>query len=277
MPRPETPFRIKALNIYPVKSCAGIASETVSVSARGLLYDRSFMIVDKEGIFLTQRKLPRMSLIQVDIDELDSKTKLKLSAPDKESILIDISSETPDIAPIEVTVWRDKCLAYDSGEEASAWLSEFLQRDCRLVKMADIENRPVHATNGIIEKSTVGFADAFPFLVISDASLAALNEKLPEPMSMNRFRPSIVISGCEPFSEDSWKTISIKDIVLDLIEPCARCTITTIEQETARRGQEPLKTLSTFRQKDNQILFGMYACHRNPGILNLGDPVLVLK
>lgn len=124
----------------------------------------------------------------------------------------------------------------------------------------------------------VGFADAYPLLLISEASLADLNQRLPAPLPMNRFRPNLVVSGCEPYAEDSWRQIRINQILFDVAKPCERCIITTTNQTTAtREGSEPLKTLATYRKVRGGVIFGQNLIHHSPGTLQVGNSIEVLS
>lgn len=263
---------VTAINLFPVKSLGGIALSQAQIDQRGLLLDRAFMVVEPDGSFLTQRDIPEMALVEVEVLSFETGS-IALSAPGMEPITIGGSEgETPATS---VTVWGDACKAIDQGDEAGAWLGTFLGRDCRLVRMADSHRRPVRHEGE--ERNIIGFQDGYPLLIISEASLRDLNKRLPEPVLMNRFRPNIVIEGCRPFQEDSLKSIRIGSIRFDLLEPCARCTVTTIDQATAGRGKEPLRTLSSYRRKDNKVLFGMNAVHRDTGVVKVGDLVEIMQ
>lgn len=262
-------IKVSELHCYPVKSCAGISLPEAEITARGIKHDREWMIVGLDGIFLTQRELPRMSLIRPSLAE---NGLLSLDAPDMPRIIFIRTADTP----LRVKVWSSICKAEDLGEEAAEWLQKFLGVPCRLVRMATNFKRRVDGRYARDKSSVVGFADGFPELLISQASLDDLNTRLDDSLLMNRFRPNVVVSGTEPFSEDSWRTISIGALTFDVVKPCARCTITTVEQETAARGVEPLKTLATYRKDHGRILFGQNLIHREPGTIKVGDEVRVI-
>lgn len=263
---------VSALYIYPVKSCAGTPLDAAQVQARGFANDRRWLVVDAEWNFLTQREIARMALIHPTVDE----HCLRLSAPHVPGF------ELPVDQPgrrVEVSIWKDSGVgAVDQGEAAAGWLSDFLGRDVRLVRFADDYVRQVDQKYAPRESDQVGFADGYPFLVISEESLADLNSRLDEPLPMNRFRPNIVVNGAGvSFPEDGWKTIRAGEITLDLVKPCARCAITTTDQATGRRGKEPLRTLAMYRQgAKGAPLFGQNAIHRGAGTLRVGDTVEVL-
>jgi uncharacterized protein YcbX len=261
-----TEFKLTGIYIYPIKSAAGIALETAQVQARGFQYDRQWMVVDEAGKFMTQRQFPRMALIRVR----QSTEQLIIEAPAQEPLSIPLNLNSDD--RISVEVWGDICDAIPLGETVEQWFSEFLEMPCQLVYLPDNSLRPVnsrYATNN----EQVSFADAFPFLLISEASLQDLNQRLDEPVPMNRFRPNLVISGCEAFAEDHWRSIRIGAIPFRVAKPCDRCVITTVDQNSGIRGKEPLQTLAQYRRWDGKIWFGQNLIQEQLGILKVGDYV----
>lgn len=170
-----------------------------------------------------------------------------------------------------VEVWGDRCLAWSMGNDARIWFSTMLGTPCELVYMPDESDRPTdHGAFG--RENQVSFADSYPFLLISEASLADLNQRLDTPIPMNRFRPNLVVSGCDAFSEDHWTEIRIGNVPFQVAKSCSRCTIPTVDQATGKRSPEPLKTLATYRHWDGQIWFGQNLIHHTLGTLNVGDP-----
>ncbi|MEP6942892.1 MAG: MOSC N-terminal beta barrel domain-containing protein [Betaproteobacteria bacterium] len=245
---------LTALSIYPVKSCRGIALDASRLTMRGLEHDREWMLVDLDGRFLTQRQLPRMAQIVPKL----SISALQLSAPGMPAFSIPLES---DAERMTVTVWRDILGALDQGDEAATKLSRWLGSDVRLVRFDPEERRycnPQYAGN---DGAHHAFADGYPVLVISVASLADLNGRLDDPLPMNRFRPNMVIDGVDAFDEDHFTEIGIGDITLRLVKPCVRCRITTTDQVTAEVGIEPLPTLASYRRDDalEGVTFGMNA------------------
>jgi uncharacterized protein YcbX len=176
----------------------------------------------------------------------------------------------------EVLVWRDRCAAVDQGDEVAEWLSRFLRRPCRLVRMAEDHVRRVDPVYAVSEADQVGFADGYPFLIISEESLADLNARLAQPLLMNRFRPNIVVRGGAAYAEDGWCRVRIGGIEFSLVKACARCAITTTDQATAQVGREPLATLATYRRVERGVLFGQNAIHAATGAIRVGDPLEVL-
>ena len=264
-----TKITVSSLSLYPIKSCREVIQNSARVESFGLKNDRRWMVVDENGVMLTQRKISKMCLIQPEI----TKTGLILRTSAMESLHIEIPSEN---IKSNVKVWADQCQAYDAGDEAATWLSEFLATTCRLVYFPDDEFRQVDL-NYANDGDKTAFSDGFPFLLISQGSLDDLNQRLPSPISMNRFRPNIVITGCDPFAEDSWKKIRIGDITFRIVKPCSRCVIPSINIDTAEREEEPIKTLLSFRKRDNKIFFGQNVIADNTGTIEVGMSVEVLE
>lgn len=259
---------LTALYRYPVKSLRGAACTALDVDERGLRYDRHWMVVDRHGRFLTQRQCARMALIETRVD---GKGVLHLQAAGVP--VIRIAPGTGARRPVQV--WQDRLEAVDAGDAAADWLSGLLAIHCRLVHFDREQVRPVDpAYAGPADE--VGFADGFPFLLISQGSLDALNARLARPVPMLRFRPNLVIGGCPAHAEDHWRRVRIGDLTLRVVKPCARCIVPTIDPDTAQRGREPLHTLSTYRRHDNRIYFGQNLVHDRPGRLEVGMPVDVL-
>jgi len=263
-------FSVSSLHVYPIKSCRGLDLKSVRLDALGPLYDRRFMLVDEDGRFLTQRELPRMALIEPRLGP----TSLQVGAPGMPMLKVAMPSR--DAPRIEVQVWRDRGEVADAGGHAAAWFSEFLARPCRLAHMPDDGGRPVDPSYARAP-ARVGFADGFPLLLLTEASLDDLNGRMPQRLPMNRFRPNLVVSGTEPYAEDTWKRIRVGEVVLDIVKPCSRCTITTVDQVRGLAGKEPLATLATYRQRDNGVFFGQNCIHQGPGSIRIGDGVEVLE
>lgn len=259
------------LYFYPVKSCKGIQTHMIQVTKKGPAMDRRWMIVNKEGHFITQRNYPSLALIETEIED----SILTMQIPGYCKITVPVSLKGPKCL---VKVWRDTCEAIDQGDAIAEQLSQFLGFDCRLVFMPDFTFRQVDQIYSTNPQDDIGFADGFPFLLISSASLEDLNSRLDHsPLLMNRFRPNLVISHCEPYEEDAWKLIRIGQIVFHVAKPCSRCVVTTINQESGEKGLEPLQTLATYRKKEKGIMFGQNLIHQNEGTLFVGDTLEVLE
>jgi uncharacterized protein len=256
--------------IYPVKSLGGIRLTKANAEEKGLQFDRRWMIVDENNVFITQRVFQKMALIDVELHADGLKIFSRLSPND--FVMVPYSPIT--CTPVTVTVWDDITEAVTVSDEADAWLSRQLDMKLRLVMMPDATQRkadPRYAQNN----ENVSFADAFPYLIISQASLDDLNSRLREPVTMRRFRPNFVITSTEPFAEDQWKHISIGNLHFEVVKPCARCVLTTIDPITSEKGPEPLKTLSAYRRVGNKVLFGQNVVVKDPGEIREGDALIV--
>jgi uncharacterized protein YcbX len=264
---------LSALHLYPVKSLRGISVTRAAVDDFGLVGDRRFLVVDDQNKFLTQRTVPRMALIAT---ELGADT-LVLRNPDHGSAAVGLREPG---SPLTVQVWRDTVEAMDCGVEIAVWLSDFLRQPCRLVRIGHRYHRPVKPAKAR-PGDVVSFADAYPLLVISEASLADLNDRLiargEEPVSMDRFRPNLVIRDCPAYAEDAWTRFRIGPVTFRAGGPCARCIVTTTDQQTAARGKEPLRTLATYRRDPadpTDVNFGQNLIHETKsGYLEVGAKV----
>lgn len=263
---------VAALHVHPIKSCRGHAVDEAALDRFGLAGDRRFLIVDERGQFLTQRTRPKLALIE----PLVRADTLALNAPGVSSLRI-AAAPPPGSPSIQVVVWRDTVAAVDLGPEAADWLSDYLESPVRLVAMPPEFSRPIRKPTAYPGDETA-FADAFPLLVLSEASLADLNDRLDEPLPMDRFRPNLVVRDCPAFAEDSWRRIRIGDVVLRAAGPCARCVVTTTDQRTLERGKEPLRTLAQYRRSaDGDVDFGQNYIHESKsGVLRVGMSVEML-
>jgi len=234
--------KVTGLYVYPIKSCAGTALDHAVVSLTGLEHDRRWMWVDERLRFITQREQPRLALLKPSLLE----DGLQLDAPTMSTFRL---KSVEQVAAVEVTVWRDQCNAFDEGDEVAEWGSNFLQKPVRLVRFDDSRPRPSSREwTGEIEALN-HFADGFPILVISQASLDDLNSRLPVPLPMNRFRPNIVIDGLPAYGEDSVYEFASDELRLRVVKPCTRCKITTTDQATGvSMGTEPVATLMKYRR-----------------------------
>ncbi|SFD22425.1 hypothetical protein SAMN05518672_1011127 [Chitinophaga sp. CF118] len=261
---------VSELYIYPVKSLGGIALPAASLTDRGFEYDRRWMLIDENNRFLSQREVPAMACLEVSLHK-DGLLIINIS---KSDFFYRIPFQPFHTETIRVTVWNDSCIAQCVSAEADAWFSEQLDISCRLVYMPDSSLRQVdefYAHN----KEITSFSDGYPLLIIGQASLDDLNSRLSSPLLMDRFRPNIVFTGGIPFQEDDMKQFSIGDIQFFGVKPCARCTITTIDQQSGIKGKEPLKTLSTYRAKNNKIYFGQNLLFQGAGTIRIGDTITI--
>jgi len=270
-------MRVTGLFIYPVKSLRGLAVSAAAIDDLGFVGDRRFLVADETGKFLTQRTHPRMALIATALDA----THLTLSADGAGAIRIALATD-PGAPRRAVSVWKSEGLqAEDCGEEPAAWLSAHLAQPVRLVRIGPDFLRPVKPSKAR-PGDVVSFADAYPFLVIAQASLDHLNDRLAEkgeePVPMNRFRPNLVIDGCAAHAEDTWPRLGINGVVFRAGGPCARCIMTTTDQFSGVRGKEPLRTLATYRRdatEPSDVNFGQNLIHETKrGTVRLGDEVI---
>ena len=259
----ELDVRVQSLHVYPIKSCAGLDVRDALLIETGFEFDRSWMLVDAAGDFLSQRELPRMALIRPTLRLSD----LVLRAPGM--LALHIALDTVE-APTAVRLWEQPVRAYDMGALAARWFSDFLGREVRLVRF-DPEQRRLSERRwtGALEAENA-FQDGFPLLVISTASLAELNRRLVSgaeaPVTMARFRPNLVLEGLEAHGEDGLDEIAFPTddgpIRLRLVKPCARCPIPDVDPATGISGHAVNDTLAGYRadpRRDGKITFGMNA------------------
>ena len=261
---------LSSITIYPIKSCGGIELTTAEIDERGLRYDRRWMVVNKDGVFMTQRDFPLMTLIAVEL----LSDALRIHAPNMPPLLVPLMLSNAEHTAVHIR--SDTVNAVTVGIEAEVWFSEFLGTPSKLVAMTDASLRRVD-TRYARRGESVSFADGFPLLLISQASLDDLNVRLETPVPMRRFRPNLVVDGCAPFAEDKWKVIAIGDVRFRVVKPCARCVITTVDMQTGEAGVEPLRTLATFRTIGNKVMFGQYLLHQGNGTVRVGDEVTILQ
>lgn len=236
--------------IYPIKSLAGIRLQKANVKQKGLEYDRRFMLVDEAGRFLTQREHPQMALFNTS---LATNLLTIESGISKQSITI--SLEPTDGNALTAKIWDDLVETIEVSKEASSWFSKELNFTCKLVFFPEANRRdvdPRYASNA----EQTSLADAYPFLIIGQSTLNDLNKRLDMPVPMKRFRPNFVFTGGNPFEEDDWKNFRIGNNRFAAVKLCARCVLITVDPETGIKGKEPLATLTTYRKRENKILFG---------------------
>jgi len=270
-------IKISELNIYPVKSLAGLSLQSSDLDSMGLKYDRRWMLVTPDGLFLSQRKISQMALINTALDS----GKLTLSMKGKEDHLVPEVNAASEM--MSVRIWNDYLEVQKVGLETDVWLSNALGIDCHLVYIADEVIRQCDLDFSE-EGNRTGFSDGFPILLISEASLDdlnnRLNDKAEKSVEMRRFRPNIVVSGCDAFAEDQWQNFQItgveKSLAMCGVKLCSRCILTTVDPDKGERsGAEPLATLKSYRQVGNKVNFGMNVIHQQHGVLRVGDSVVI--
>jgi uncharacterized protein len=264
---------ISQLYIYPIKSLGGITVNSAVVTDRGLKNDRRYMLVDTNGLFLTQREHPAMALLRtaIEANELivwhkdNIAEKLRLPLVHEASVLT-----------ATVKVWDDYCEGQYISDEADKWFSDKLDSPCRLLYMPESTKRkvdPVYALNNDI----TSFSDGYPVLLVGQSSLDDLNNRMEEELPMDRFRPNIVMAGGQSFEEDTMEQFRINEINFYGVKPCARCVVTTTNQQTGVTGKEPLKTLAKYRMANNKVFFGQNVLCGGKGVINVGDKINVIR
>ena len=252
--------------IYPVKSLGGIQLHSAKVLPKGLEHDRRWMLIDGGNQFMTQRTFPAMALFRL----LYESGKFSIRHGNQ-VIGLPLSHGNTRIT---ATIWDDTVDVYEVSPAHSEWFSEILGMDCRLVSFPEENARPVDPRYSIHHEQ-VSLADAYPLLIIGQSSLDNLNQRLREPLPMNRFRPNLVFKGGEPYEEDSWKEFRVGLNRFAAVKPCARCVVTTVDQETAIKGKEPLATLSSYRRKDNNVYFGQNLLPLDHFEISTGDQIVL--
>ncbi len=263
-------MQVKDIYIYPVKSLGGVRVSSAEVREKGFALDRRWMLVDEKGMFMTQRKIHHMALLQVVLEPQG----LKVFHKQDKDMSITVPFDVDHFKKGRVQIWDDEVNAYSFGKEINQWFSDALGQKCMLVHMKETTDRKVeHQYRNHNEQ--VSFADAMPFLLIGQASLEDLNSRLTNPIGMERFRPNFVIEGGQPFEEDGWKALRIGNIRFRVTKPCARCVMTTVDQDSGKRGKEPLATLASFRNVGGKVLFGQNMVAYGRGVVKVGDPLLI--
>ncbi len=248
-------MHISEITIYPIKSLKGISVETATVEERGLRHDRRWMLTDADGMFMTQREFPRMATMSVWFEDGDG---LGVAADAFGDVFVPFVPDSDKRQ--QVTIWSSICEGHVYGAALNEWFSDVLGTNCQLVYMPDDSRRNVSERFNKND-DVVSFADGYPLLVIGEASLEDLNERIVgtdrsvrTPLSMDRFRPNIVVTGCDAYAEDQWSNIRVGDAVFRATKPCERCVITTVDQATGEfDGKDPLKTLASYRMAKDVI------------------------
>ena len=266
---------LSELYIYPIKSLGGIALREALVERRGLQYDRRWMLVDAQGRFVSQREVPAMTQLGTAIEGGQLRIFVKKNPAD----YLDIPLEEGILFKTRVSIWSDKCTALEYPLFINEWFSDQLNFPVRLVSMPDTTRRQAdgrYAPKG----QYVSFADGFPFLIIGQASLDDLNQRLPDALPTNRFRPNLVFTGGKAYEEDNWTDFQVGHQAFRGVKPCGRCTIITTDQDSGAIGKEPLRTLAQYRSQGNKVLFGqnvIWMGGDNNARIAIGDKIVVGK
>ncbi len=262
-------LKVSELYVYPIKSLAGIKLDRAEVTDRGFKHDRRWMLIDENNRFISQREVAKMALLKVAIE--DDGLKITFN---ETSLKVPSIFENKDF--IKVTIWDDECSAQLVNEQSDQWFTNVLGIKCRLIYMPDESLRFTDARY-TPDGSVTSFSDAYPFLLLSQASLNDLNRRLDAALPMDRFRPNIVITGGEANQEDLMNELVINGIIFFGVKLCARCNIPTINQQTAKASKEPSKTMARYRLKNNKIYFGQNLITAGTGFVAVGDEVNVLS
>jgi len=263
-------MRVTGLYVYPLKAARGLSLEEAKLDGFGIEGDRRWCLVGDDGRVITQRDCPVLATLEVT----QSGGGLEVRAAGRSPLRVRRPQPDQEVRPVDV--WADRTEGLAAGAEADTWFEALVGRSCRLLFMPSTTHRQVSPAFGR-PGDLVSFADGYPLLLTSEASLAELNRRLDTDVPMDRFRPNLVVDGSEPFAEDQWAKIRVGDTSFRVVKPCARCVVTTTDQRTGIRNREPLRTLATFRRVDDKVLFGENLIHDGPGPVSRGDRVEVLE
>ena len=261
-------FNISELYIYPIKGLSGVKVNDALVTERGLKNDRRWMLVDEKKQFISQRTFPQLCLFKIILEPNSFRVTFN-------ELSIEIPFELLHGEIISVKIWNDTVEAIVANESINSYFSKHLQIKCSLIYMPDTTHRLVDK-NFVDHDYSVNFSDGYPILIIGESSINLLNQKLKMPININRFRPNIVFTGGIAHIEDEWQNFMINDVKLKGVKPCARCTVTTINQENANISKEPLKSLATYRNFNNKINFGQNVIVLKEGKVKVGDKIKLL-
>ncbi|MFF0558847.1 MOSC domain-containing protein [Streptomyces sp. NPDC004266] len=271
---------LRSVHIHPVKAMRALPRTEAEVQPWGLARDRRWAVVDAANKVVTQRRHPRMALATA---EPLPGGGVSLSAPGRPTLTVEVPQPPPATATVTMEIFDKFVEAVPADPAAAAWLSEYLESDVRLVHMDAPEHRRPVDPDYALPGETVSFADGYPLLVATTASLDALNSLIAQgdhadegPLPMNRFRPNLVIEGTAPWAEDGWKRLAVGEVTFRVARPCGRCVVTTTDQFTAERGKEPLRTLARHRTSDGRVIFGQNLVPEHTGTVRVGDPVKIL-
>ena len=269
-------MRLAEIHVYPLKGARGIALDRADVLAGGLRHDRRFLLLGADGRFLTQREIPRLALVTtLIVPHAGRGSSLAIGTPGTAPVEIPLAPDLADSPRRTVRIWSDDVEAIDIGGPVVERLSEHLGERCSLVFMPDDVVRRVEAPYGA-PGDRVGFADAYPVLLATSASLDDLNMRLAERVPMNRFRPNLVVDGGAAYQEEEHARVRVGGISFRMPKRCSRCQVTTVDQATAAVGKEPLRTLASYRTENNKVYFAQNLIPDREGTIAVGDEVSYL-
>ncbi len=258
---------VSQLFIYPVKSLGGFSVQQVQVLPKGFALDRRWMLIDEANRFLTQREYPAMSLFKTSPDAENGSFWVSFQG---QCITVPAN---PLGKALLADVWGDEVEVIEVDPEISHWFTQHLNQPVRLVYFPETNPRPIDPDYALGSDNQTSLSDGYPILILGQSSLDDLNTRLEEKVPVNRFRPNIVFTGGGPFEEDGWRNFKIGTVPMAAVKQCARCIITTINQQTGEKGKEPLATLSSYRKLGNKVLFGQNVIPLKNGIISVGDEI----
>ncbi len=284
-PREGEPLKLTRIRCYPLKGAGGFDLPATRFDVFGVPGDRRWMLVKENGDFISQRTHPSLALIQLSPSgegahppgqgskiEPREVRRFVAEAPGMDPIFLDLEAASGPTIPVRVQQDRVEAVLIES---VSNWFSAYFGEECRLVFSPERFNRPVDPDYA--PGHTTSFSDGYPLLITTEASLTDLNQRLAQPSSMLRFRPNLVVGGAEPWEEDGWRILEVGGVRLELVKPCARCSVTTVDPGTGTRGKEPLKTLSGFRRWEGKAYFGQNAIFSGTSSFRVGQNVRILE
>lgn len=269
-------LKLSEIYIYPVKSLGGIRLDSTEVTDRGLRYDRRWMLIDENNRFISQREYTQLAIFST---ELFTDFLRIIDKRSEKGILVSLKPQLANIInTVNVTVWDDEVLAWEVSKIANDFFTQALGMSTRLVYMPEESHRKTDANYTLKGDEITSFSDGYPILIIGQSSLDDLNNRLAEPITINRFRPNFVFTGGTEFEEEEWHEFRVGDIRFFGVKPCARCVMTTIDPLTGEKnGNEPLLTLNRYRKAGNRILFGQNVLISQLGNVSVGDTIEVIS
>lgn len=278
---PASNYRVAALFRYPLKSGAGVRCPSVSLDRFGVRDDRRWMLVDPlAGQPITQREIPKLARLEARRSANGLELRWSGPSPAGEASIdgqrLQVEEPPRNNCRLPVTIWGDTVHLPIAADAANDWITASLGREARIAFMPDDVERPVNPRYARAEDRTT-LTDGYPLHLIGSGSMEDLNDRLDEPVGVERFRPNLLIDGPPPFDEDDWGEVRVGGCKLRVVKPCPRCSVTTVDPATGERGVEPLRTLSTYRKREGGVMFGQNALHDGEGTIRVGDPVEVLS
>lgn len=254
--------------VYPVKSLGGVSLKESTVLQSGLEFDRRWVLVNENYVFVSQRNLPKMATLAVNINTDSIYVHEKNNEQNGINIPIDPISNNP----INVTVWDDEIESFAYKSEINDWFKNYLGQKLILVKMNPDKMRQRSLTVEPFQ-SKMSYADGYPFLVLSKASVQQISDEIGESIDIRQFRPNLILDDCLPFEEDEMKQFSIGEVKFNMVKPCKRCKMIGINQDSGASSNQPILYLSKTRKEGNHIIFGMNAALRSSGTIHVGDKI----